>query len=332
MTGVLPSMKSIGMGKGNNSVYVPPFVVTDEITALVADIAEAIGHLSASAGHLPTPQLRKENRIKTIHSSLAIENNSLSLDQVTAIVEGKRVLGAPNEVKEVKNAIDAYNLLLELNPFREKDLLRAHQLMMAELVQENERYRQGGVGIFDGEHCVHVAPPASRVPELMGDLLSWVRTTKVHPLISSCVFHYEFEFIHPFADGNGRMGRMWQTLLLMQWKPIFAWIPVETIVKQNQQEYYKVIAQSDRMSSSTPFIAFMLRCIKLSLEEMLKSNQKSNQKILQAMRKNPVVSIRELQLITGLSESGVKKVIRQLKENGKIQRSGGAKGGHWEVV
>lgn len=324
------------MAKNTEPTYVPPFTITDEITTLVAEIAETVGHLTASAGQLPTPQLRRENRIKTIQSSLAIENNSLSLDQVTAIVEGKRVLGAPNEIQEVKNAIDAYELMLELNPYKEKDMLKAHKLMMTDLVGECGRFRTGGVGVFNGEVCIHMAPPAQRVPLLIGELLDWVKTTKTHPLISSCVFHYEFEFIHPFADGNGRLGRMWQTLLLMQWKPIFAWIPVETIVKEHQQEYYAAIMKSDHEASSTPFIVFMLGCLKEALDEMMesnpKSNPKSNQKIVAVMRQNPSVTIRELQGITGLSESGVKKNIRQLQADGIIQRVGGAKGGHWEVL
>lgn len=316
--------------------YIPPFSVTDEITSLVAEIAEAIGHLTATADHLPTPQLRKQNRIKTIQSSLAIENNSLSIEQVTAILEGKRVLGAPNEIQEVLNAIDAYELLLELNPYKERDLLRAHKLMMKDLVGENGQYRNGGVGVFNGSQCIHMAPPAQRVPLLMADLLSWVKNTKVHPLVSSCVFHYEFEFIHPFADGNGRMGRMWQTLLLMQWKPIFAWIPVETIVKEHQQDYYDAIAQSDKEASCTSFITFMLRCLLQVLKETEESNQKSNwksdRKVLSAMRQNPSVTIRELQEATGLSESGIKKIIRQLRTDNLIRRVGGAKGGHWEIV
>ncbi len=316
--------------------YVPPFTITDEILTLIAEIAEAVGHLNATADHLPTPQLRRENRIKTIQSSLAIENNSLSIQQVTAILEGKRVLGAPDEIQEVRNAIDAYELLLELNPYNEKDLLRAHRLMMTDLVKENGKYRTGGVGVFDGRQVVHMAPPAERVPQLMKDLIHWVKTTKVHPLVSSCVFHYEFEFIHPFADGNGRMGRMWQTLLLMQWKPIFAWIPVETLVKEHQQDYYHAIAQSDREASSTPFITFMLRCLLLTMQEMaksnLKSNLKSNQIILSAIRENPNITILELQEKTRLSESGVKRVIRQLKANGTIQRIGRTKGGHWEIL
>ena len=324
------------MAKNTEPTYVPPFTITDEITTLVAEIAEKVGHLTASAGQLPTPQLRRENRIKTIQSSLAIENNSLSLDQVTAIVEGKRVLGAPNEIQEVKNAIDAYELMLELDPYKEKDMLKAHKLMMTDLVGECGRFRTGGVGVFNGEVCIHMAPPAQRVPLLIGELLDWVKTTKTHPLISSCVFHYEFEFIHPFADGNGRLGRMWQTLLLMQWKPIFAWIPVETIVKEHQQEYYAAIMKSDHEASSTPFIVFMLGCLKEALDEMMesnpKSNLKSNQKIVAVMRQNPSVTIMELQGITGLSESGVKKIIRQLRADGIIERVGAAKGGHWKVI
>lgn len=212
--------------------------------------------------------------------------------------------------------------------------------MMTYLVSENGIYRSGGVGVFDGDRCIHLAPPAMRVPSLMRDLLMWAKNTRVHPLISSCVFHYEFEFIHPFADGNGRMGRMWQTLLLMQWNQIFAWIPVETIVKGHQQEYYAAIAASDTSGKSTDFITFMLRCLLEALLEMSESNQKSNQKsnrksnrkILDAMRESSRISIRELQEITCLSESGVKKIIRKLREDGIVKRVGGAKGGHWEVL
>lgn len=316
--------------------YVPPFDITEEISNLTIMIAETVGHLSAKIGVTPTPMLRKQNRIKTIQSSLAIENNSLSIEQVTDILDGKMVLGAPNEIREVKNAIDAYNLLFELDPYKEADLLKAHCLMMTDLVSENGIYRSGGVGVFDGDRCIHLAPPAMRVPSLMRDLLMWAKNTRVHPLISSCVFHYEFEFIHPFADGNGRMGRMWQTLLLMQWNQIFAWIPVETIVKGHQQEYYAAIAASDISGKSTDFITFMLRCLLEALLEMdesnQKSNQKSNRKILDAMRESSRISIRELQEITGLSESGVKKIIRKLREDGIVKRVGGAKGGHWEVL
>lgn len=249
-----------------------PFQLADDILSLVVEIAEVVGHLSAHLEErVPTPQLRRENRIRTIYSSLAIENNSLSLEQVTAVIEGKRVLGAPREVQEVKNAIDAYDLMLELNPYSEEDLLRAHKLMLAELVHENGRYRGGNVGVFRGDKCEHMAPPAANVPGLMRDLLAWAERTSVHALISSCVFHYEFEFIHPFSDGNGRMGRMWQTLLLMRWNPLFAWLPVESVVKEHQQAYYDAIAQSDALGESTPFVRFMLRTLLTALLEMKES-------------------------------------------------------------
>lgn len=332
----------------NEKIYIPPYTVTDEMLSLVAEIVEQVGKLTSDT-KIPIPHLRKENRIKTIQSSLAIENNSLTVEQVTAIVEGKRVLGPPNEIQEVKNAIDAYELLLELNPFKEKDLLRAHKLMMTDLVKENGRYRQGDVGVFDGQKCIHMAPPAQRVPLLMADLFGWVKQSKAHPLISSCVFHYEFEFIHPFADGNGRMGRMWQTLLLMQWKPIFAWIPVETIVKEHQQEYYAAIAKSDSEANSTAFITFMLKCLKEALNEMEESNQKSDQKstlkgalksalkgtrknVVEIISNNPNVTIPQIAKQLGMNPRGIDKHLKALREQGIIGRVGPDKGGHWEVI
>ena len=330
---------------GIQDMYTPPYTITDEISALVAEIADQVGQLTSAAKDIPVPHLRKENRIKTIQSSLAIENNSLTVDQVTAIVEGKRVLGPPNEIQEVKNAIDAYELLLELNPFKEKDLLRAHKLMMTDLVKENGRYRQGDVGVFDGQKCIHMAPPAQRVPLLMADLFGWVKQSKAHPLISSCVFHYEFEFIHPFADGNGRMGRMWQTLLLMQWKPIFAWIPVETIVKEHQQEYYAAIAKSDSEANSTAFITFMLRCLKEALGEIEVSNHKTTQKstlkstlkgtrknIVEIISNNPNVTILQIAEQLGMNPRGIDKHLKALREQGIIRRVGPDKGGHWEII
>lgn len=315
--------------------YIPPFSINNEITNLVIEIAELTGRISARIGITPSPQLRKHSLIRTIQSSLAIENNTLTIEQVTDIINGKRVLGAPNEIQEVKNAIDVYKLLLTLNPFNESDLLRAHKIMMSNLVNENGRYRSGGVGVFDGNKCIHMARAATRVPTLMKDLFSWVKETNIHPLISSCVFHYEFEFIHPFADGNGRMGRLWQTLLLMQWNSIFAWLPVETIVKEHQQQYYDAIAQSDNIGNSTPFILFMLQCIKRALEELResdqKSSQKSDQKILTAIKNNPDITINEISEEIKMSVSGVKKVLKQLREKGIIERVGSRKGGHWEI-
>ena len=243
-------------------MYIPPFTITSEIMRLVSEISEQVGIVTTLLGdNVPSPMLRKANRIKTIHSSLAIEHNTLSLKQVTAIIDGKHVLGAPNEIQEVKNALQAYQLMSQLDAYKEKDLLKAHKLMMQALVDKSGCYRTAGVGVFDGDKCIHMAPPAERVPLLMHDLFEWVKKTDVHPLVSSCVFHYEFEFIHPFIDGNGRMGRYWQTMLLARWKGIFAWIPVETIVKEHQQDYYNVIAKCDAAGNSTAFIEFMLRCL-----------------------------------------------------------------------
>ena len=322
-------------------MYTPPFTTTDEILRLVAEISEQIGALSVKLGaRMPSPMLRKENQIKTIHSSLAIEHNSLSLQQVTDVIEGKHVLGAPNEIQEVKNALQAYQLMQSLDAFEEKDLLRAHGLMMTDLVNKAGQYRKEGVGVFDGEKCIHVAPPADRVPSLMAELFEWVRNTDAHPLISSCVFHYEFEFIHPFMDGNGRMGRYWQTMLLSRWKGIFAWLPVETIVKQHQQEYYNAIARSDAQGNSTVFIDFMLRCILQSIQEQQKVTDKvtdkvadkSENKILDLIRKNPSVTIPEMMQKLSLSDSGIRKILRKLQQEGRVARIGANKNGHWEII
>ncbi|MDR3305008.1 MAG: Fic family protein [Clostridiales Family XIII bacterium] len=217
----------------------------------------------------PQPSLRREGLIRTIHSSLAIENNTLSLDQVADIIDGKRILGPPNEIREVKNAYEAYELLLTYNPRSLKDLLKAHKVLMTDLTYESGRFRSGGVGVYDGEKLVHMAPPAALVPELMADLVTWTKTAEAHPLVKSCVFHYEFVFIHPFADGNGRMARMWQTLLLAEWKPVFARLPVESVIKERQSAYYDAIENSNKKSDSTDFILFMLTALRDALAEAL---------------------------------------------------------------
>lgn len=318
----------------------PPFTITDEILRLVSEISERVGELNVMLGErMPSPMLRKENQIKTIHSSLAIEHNSLSLQQVTDVINGKHVLGAPNEIQEVKNALQAYQLMQDLDAFQEKDLLRAHGLMMADLVDNAGQYRKGGVGVFAGEQCIHMAPPTDRVPFLMADLFEWISTTDTHPLVSSCVFHYEFEFIHPFMDGNGRMGRYWQTMLLSRWKGIFAWLPVETIVKQHQQDYYDAIAQSDSQGNSTIFITFMLRCILQTIKEQqkvtdkvaYKVTDKSEDKLLNIIRATPAITIPQLMQMLSLSDSGVRKILRRLQQQGRIVRIGSNKNGYWQV-
>ncbi len=323
-------------------MYKPPFEITSKIIELISNISEKIGEINYLQNNPYHIKLRKENRIKTIHSSLAIENNSLSLKQITAIIEGKHVLGNPNEIKEVKNSIQAYDLLLSLNPYNEKDLLKAHKLMMQDLVERNGKYRTDGVGIFDGAKVVHLAPPADRVPELMFDLFKWLKESDVHPLIKSCVFHYEFEFIHPFQDGNGRIGRLWQTVILKEWKEIFAWLPVETLIKENQKEYYNVLGTSDSEANSTKFIEFMLSLILNTIEEIIETEKKvtqkvsvkvtaNQQKIIDAIKANPYVTQEELADIVGIARKNIIVNMKKLQENGLIKRIGADKNGHWQV-
>lgn len=243
------------------SKYRPPFHMTDRITNLTADICEQLGQIKILSNGKFSPYLRKENRIRTIHSSLAIEHNSLSLEQVTAIIDGKRILGNPVEIKEVKNAYTTYEMMLTLDPFSVDDLLKAYEAMMKELISENGRFRSGGVGVFNGKALVHMAPPANMVPGQIQDLFSWYKASEIHPLIRSAIFHYEFEFIHPFADGNGRMGRMWHSLLLGRWNEIFYWLPVEDLIRSRQEEYYKALGKSDRDADSSAFVEFLLQVI-----------------------------------------------------------------------
>ena len=323
--------------------YEPPFKITSKAINLISQISEKIGEISTLENTERTVQLRKKNRIRTIHSSLAIENNSLTIEQITAIIEGKRVLGPPNEIQEVKNAVQAYELLLNLNPYKQNDLLKAHQLMMNDLVKHNGKYRKGGVGIFDGKGVVHVAPPADRVPFLMNDLFDWLKSTDVHPLIKSCIFHYEFEFIHPFEDGNGRMGRLWQTVILTEWKPIFAWLPIETLIKENQKLYYKALGISDSNADSTEFIEFMLSIILKTIKEIitteLKITQKitqkitvNQQKIIDSIKNNPYITQEELAEIVGIARLNIIKNMKKLQEQNIIKRIGADKNGYWQIV
>jgi len=243
------------------SDYQPPYTITPEILNRVAEISEAVGRLAVLSSEVRALRLRRINRIRTIHGSLAIEGNTLSEAQITAILEGKRVIAPPREVQEVKNALSAYDRFDTWRPEVEKDLLEAHRVLMSNLIDEVGVYRSSGVGVMAGGQVIHMAPPAERVPQLMGDLFRWLATTDAHPLIASSVFHYEFEFIHPFADGNGRMGRLWQSLILARWNPLFADTPVESLVFEHQAEYYQVLQESYQQADSAPFIAFMLRMI-----------------------------------------------------------------------
>lgn len=246
--------------------YQPPFEITSQMIHRISSIAEQIGRLEGQNLQI-SPQLRKQNRIRTIQSTLAIEGNTLSLAQVTAILDGKRVLGQPREISEVQGAIKAYEALTSWNPTLLKDFLQAHQFLMGDVLLEAGKFRKGGLGIHKGEQLVHVAPPAKRVPGLIADLMAWAKASDAHALIKSCVFHYELEFIHPFADGNGRMGRLWQTLMLGQWNELFYLLPIESLIKDQQERYYQVLEQADQAASSTVFVEFMLDAINSALSQ-----------------------------------------------------------------
>lgn len=257
--------------------YEPPYVLTARVLVLVEEIGEALGRLAARQGAPDPPALRRINRLRTIQASLEIEHNSLTLEQVTAVVAGKRVLAPPREIQEVQNAFAAYEAMGAWKPWSAKDLLGAHKLLMTGLVDGPGRFRAAGVGIAQGSKIVHLAPPAGRIPTLINDLLGWLKRTQVHPLIASCIFHYELEFIHPFVDGNGRIGRLWQTLILSRWKPLLAWLPVETVVRDRQAEYYAALGASDKAGQSTAFIEFMLSALLQALHETGVSDQVGDQ-------------------------------------------------------
>jgi Fic family protein len=241
--------------------YIPPFKITPGILSLVAEISEIIGRLSVLEDTTKKIRLRRINRIRTIQGSLAIEGNTLTLEQITAILEGKKVIATPREVQEVRNAIKAYDQLDKWQPYSKENLLDAHSMLMTGLLDNPGNFRIGGVGVMAGQALVHLAPPADRVSYLMGELLYWLKATDLHPLIAGSVFHYEFEFIHPFEDGNGRMGRLWQTLIHSKWNPLFAAIPVESLVYKHQAEYYTALNKSTRNAESSIFIDFMMNMI-----------------------------------------------------------------------
>lgn len=247
----------------------PPYKITNSILLLVSSISEKIGEIKSVHLDKPSPELRKRNRVKTIKASLEIEGNSLSEDQITAIIEEKRVVGPKKDILEVVNAVKVYDNLKHLSPESLSSFLNAHEMLMRGLLERPGELRRKPVGIFKGSKVSHVAPPASKLDYLMKDLFSYMQESDDHVLIKSCVVHYEIEFIHPFMDGNGRMGRLWQTLILASEYPLFEFLPFETIIKERQPEYYDVLERCDRSGESTDFIEFMLLAINDALEELL---------------------------------------------------------------
>lgn len=321
------------------SNYKPPFNISDKTINLIADISAQIERYAIRMEQEDGLLLRKINRIKTIQSSLAIEGNTLGTEQITAILEDKPVMGTMREIQEVRNALKTYDAFSTFDPYKQTDLLRAHGLLMEALVDNHGKYRMGNVGVFSDDKPIHVAPPAKRVPILMDDLFNWLISSSNHLLIKSCVFHYEFEFIHPFMDGNGRMGRLWQSLLLTKLHPIFEYLPVETMVFKNQELYYKAINDSTSATDSGIFIEFMLQEILTTLKnrqgEALDKNTDTVNDIandtVNLIKANPKITIDELSLRLNKSRRTVTRIIKKLQEESLIFRIGSDKTGHWEV-
>ena len=330
--------------------YQPPFTLTIDMVSKVADIAEQVGRISATLGLERDLRLRRINRIRTITGSLAIEGSTLTEEQVTAILDGKPVLAPPRELQEARNALAAYEQLPNWHGTSEDDLLAAHRLLMRGLLDHPGRYRSGGVGVFEGDKVIHMAPPHSQVHRLMGDLMHWLKNTDAHPLIASSVFHYEFEFIHPFSDGNGRMGRLWQTLLLSHWNQVFSWLPVESLVHQQQAAYYQAIRDSTKTTDCAAFIRFMLGCIhgavikvgaRTSVEASVEASveiaarkrmARTPQQVLMLLRQQPKLTLTELAQAIGRSTRTVERIAALLQSEGKLRHHGPKKGGYWEVL
>ena len=322
---------------------IPPFIITSKIVNLIAKISEQVGGLNASLLN-SSPQLRKQNRIKTIAGTLAIEGNQLTEEQITAIIEGQRVLGSARELAEVAGAISAYDALPELQPHKINDLLKAHNLMMSGILLDAGKFRNKAVGIHKGNKVHHIAPPAHQVSGLMADLVNWLKKSQDHPLITSSVFHYEFEFIHPFTDGNGRLGRLWQTLILSKWHPLFLALPLESIIKDNQQKYYQALEQADKEGNSVAFIDFMLLTISETLEKNTQKNApinapinasinptKTPDAVLMLIKNNPKITRKQIADTLQKDLRTIGRSIASLQQMGKLKRIGSNKSGHWQI-
>lgn len=330
------------------ALYQPPFTISNKMLVLVANISEAIGRLSVNFVNEEELglRLRKINQMRTIQGSLAIEGNTLTIEQITSILDGKRIIAPPKEVQEAHNAINTYKALLNWQPSSESDLLNAHKKLMLGLMPDAGMWRSGDVGVMLGDKVVHMAPLAHKVPSLMKDLLTWLKQTDHSPLIASCIFHYEFEFIHPFSDGNGRLGRLWQTLILSKWREIFINIPVESIVYQYQSDYYQAINLSTKQSDCAPFVEFMLQMIWNAIHEGTtvgisggKSDGINVDVRLSVLDKQIIELLKfDAYMTSALIADKVQKSIRTverrikyLKDNNIVVREGANKTGKWLI-
>jgi Fic family protein len=327
------------------SSYKPPYTITSKILKLTSEISELISDVKYIDKKYSNLTLRKKNRVRSITGTLQIEGNSFDEAKVTSVINGKTVLGTMREIEEVKGAIKAYDYIDKYDYKNEKDLQKAHKILMEKLLESAGAYRSTNVGVGGKDGVAHVAPPPDMVPKLMKDLFSWLKTTDEHLLIVSCVFHYEFEFIHPFSDGNGRIGRLWQTVILKSFKEFFIYLPIESMVRNNQEFYYKALEDSGSMGESTPFIEFMLEIINRSLKDYIKESKKDVplkvpknvplkrlDKIIALIKKDKDITIIQIADKLGVTDKTIKRDIAKLKSENKIVRVGSLKSGHWEIV
>ena len=317
----------------------PPFEITNAIIGYVAEIAELVGRLTSTNQLSANPTLRRTNRIRTIHGSLAIEQNTLTLEQITAVLNGKQVLAPPKDIAEVKNAYEIYERLEELDPYSVDNLLTAHGIMTRELVDESGVFRSKPVGVVDQEgHVLHFGTLPQYVPDLVMELLDWVKNSDMHTLIRSCVLHYELELIHPFTDGNGRVGRLWHTLLLSKWNPAFAWLPVESMIHARQPEYYAAINASNDAGESTVFIEFVLSAIKASLRDAINASDEMSdgpmdkamlrwKQIEKFLETHPHIMNADVRMLCGVSAATANRILAGLTAEGNIVKY--REGGHW---
>jgi Fic family protein len=331
----------------------PLYTITVKAADYLTKIAESVTRLEYGTGFKRDIKLHRKNRVRSIYSSLAIEGNTLSLDEVEGVIEGKLVAGKQTEIKEVKNAYEAYDKILTFDPYAVKDFLKAHKLMTDGLIKESGKFRSGDVGVFDGDSVVHVGARSRFVPQLIEELFEWAKSAELHPLLKSAIVHCEIETIHPFADGNGRMGRLWQTLILANWNEVFAWIPMESLVYEKRPQYYDALQNAQRKNDSGEFIEFALSAILNTIEIQTKLQEQIQEeftdkfvekfvdkfiekdvhrKIIRMMVNQPTISSKIMAEKIGMTQRGVQKNIDNLKKAGLIRREGPAKGGNWIVI
>lgn len=327
------------------NIEYPPYTITDKMLNLATKIMEKIGEANYFESLNRFPELRRKTRIQSIHSSLAIENNQLSLFQVEAVINGKAVIGEQKDIQEVKNTYKAYEEIDNVNPYSVDDLKKIHGILTFAIEDDSGKFRNHGEGFYDeNDICIFTCPPHTIVPVLMDNLFNWMNNAKeeVNPLILSSIFHYEFVFIHPFSDGNGRTARLWQTAILAHWKDLFKYIPIESIIKKHQEEYYTAIQNCNNIGNSNEFIEFMLKVIDEAVDGMiLTSNQETTQettqkttqeKIIDLMKKNPSITQVEMAKVLNLTRDGIAYNIKILREKGIIERVGSTKNGYWKVL